>query len=216
MAMGMGGTGGVGPAGTSGHGAGSSGGWGGIDRPDRGPYGGTQVPNYGWEDARLSDFGLLGGLSNLVGGVMSGNTYSGRTPRGFTTSQQRDMGALGAGAVGNTGQGRSLQPQYGGAMPNFSVGRAGIGGYGLQAYKRDLARQQAARQPAVAPAPVQTPQPVLSYVPQMFLGTGGQYGYGQMRPGYSFYGPPGGGTAAQQPKANPALLRFGIPDGVRR
>lgn len=145
------------PGGYSGGNAGPMGGYVGgasgtgfSDRPDRGPFGGTQVPNYNWDDARLSDFGILGALSNLVGGVMRGNTFTGRTPRGFTTSQQRDMGALGPGAVGNTGQGRSPQAMSGGGAPNFSVGRAGIGGYGLQAYKRDLAKAQ--KKPAAAAA----------------------------------------------------------------
>lgn len=162
------------------------------DRPDRGPFGGTQVPNYGWEDATLSDFGLLGMAKNLIGGVMRGNVFTGRTPRGFTTSQQRDMGALGPGAVGNSGQGRSLNAQSGGAMPNFSVGRAGIGGYGLQAYKRDLAKAQKKPAAAAAAQPDPTYQeatwaPQSLYAPPQALTMPGLMEYLVNLPAYNYW-----------------------------
>lgn len=121
------------------------GGWGGIDRPDRGPYGGWTTPNYSWDQAKLSDFGILGAASNMLGGILAGNTYAGRSPSGFTTGQSRDLGALGPKAQGNTGGGKSwggLLSMGATAFPGSS-GRSAPG-IGLQQWNRMLAAQQAA------------------------------------------------------------------------
>lgn len=127
----------------------SYGGKGFPDRPDKGPYGGWTTPNYGWQDAQLSDFGIMGALGNMIGGVYSGNVYAGRTPTGFTTGQSRDLGALGPSAQGNTG-GKSYGGNYGSNQFPGSSGRSAAG-IGLQQWNRMLAAQQ----PKPAPAPYQ-------------------------------------------------------------
>lgn len=110
-----------------------------ADRPDRGPHTGTVTPKYGWGDASMSDFGIVGGLSNMVGGILNGNTYSGRTPQGFASSQQRDLGALGAGAQGNTGQGHDAGSM---ALPGGSH-LSRFGGGGMPVMTNNMARAQA-------------------------------------------------------------------------
>lgn len=98
MAMGMGGTAGVGPAGAA---AASSGARGALSAgPGRGNASGRDVarsrpqrtahtdfitPKYGFDQAGLRDFSIMGGLSNMLGGILAGNTYAGRMPQGFTT-----------------------------------------------------------------------------------------------------------------------------------
>ena len=52
-------------------------------RPTRTAHTNTITPKYGWGDARLNpfggfDFGITGGLMNMAGGIMAGNTYAGR------------------------------------------------------------------------------------------------------------------------------------------
>lgn len=113
------------------------------DRPDKGPHGGWTTPNYSWDQAKLSDFGIMGGLSNMIGGVMAGNTYAGRTPSGFSTGQSRDLGALGPKAQGNTG-GKSW-----GAGMMAPSGITGLGA-GAQNWFRNMLMQQAAAQAAKA------------------------------------------------------------------
>lgn len=43
----------------------------------------TITPKYGWDQARMSDFGITGGVMNALKGIYDGNTYSGRMPQGL-------------------------------------------------------------------------------------------------------------------------------------
>lgn len=52
----------------------------------------TITPKYGWDQARLSDFGITGGLMNAFNGLYAGNTYEGRTPQGLRGGYARDGG----------------------------------------------------------------------------------------------------------------------------
>lgn len=148
-------------------------------RPSRSSTTGTITPKYGWDQARMSDFGILGGVGNMFSGIMAGNTYAGRTPQGFVGSRQRDLGAMGPGAVGNTGGKSMFMP---GGMDRMEM---------MQQMAAQRSRQQHAAKKnamtAVTPALAQ-PKP-MSSAPSMFMGTGGKFGYGLQRPGYQFYGP---------------------------
>lgn len=114
-----------------------------FDRPDRGPTTGTITPNYNWSDWSPQDFSIGGALTNALSGILGGNMYAGRTPTGFTSSQQRDLGALGPKAQGNTG-GKSYGGLlgYGQQFPGSS-GRSAAG-IGLQKWNAMIAAQQAA------------------------------------------------------------------------
>ncbi len=77
-------------------------------------------------------------------------------------------------------------------MGNQMFGGGGPGG-NPSPYHNYL-KQQQMMQKMMRPQPQQQVQPPMpprpnSAAPQMFMGTGGQYGYGMMRPGYTFFGP---------------------------
>ena len=170
------------------------------DRPDKGPHGGWTTPNYSWDQAKLSDFGIMGGLSNMIGGVMAGNTYAGRTPSGFSTGQSRDLGALGPKAQGNTG-GKS----WGAGMPPSGV--AGLGA-GAQNWFRALMAQQA--KPATPATPAIAPNLTASTVPAATLGgpIPGLQDYSVNLPSYGYFGAPGQSRPQITPQTIAAMLRI--------
>lgn len=76
---------------------------------------------------------------------------------------------------------------YSGGMGGAPA-RPGVGG-NPTAYQQYMQRVKAAAAPP-SPAPVAPVKPMPnSFTPQMFMGTGGKFGYGVQRPGYSFFGP---------------------------
>jgi hypothetical protein len=80
----------------------------GAGRPDRNALNlDTITPNYSWDDAQISDFGISGGIMNALKGIAAGNTYAGRTPLGFT----------GGKAMGNGGLGEKYNPLRQGQFP---------------------------------------------------------------------------------------------------
>ena len=193
-------------AGTGGGQTAGMGNMGGLDRPDRGPYGGWVTPNYSWDQAKLSDFGLLGAGMNMIGGVLKGNTYSGRTPHGFTTGQSRDLGALGPKAQGNTGDKTAAMLMAGSTAFPGSSGRAAAG-IGLQEWNRMIAAQKP--KPATPAAPA-GPNLTLSTVPAATLGgpIPGLGDYTLNLPAYQYYGAPGQVRPAFSPQAIAALLKI--------
>lgn len=111
----------------------------------------TITPKYSWDQARISDFGITGGLMNGLRGILNSNTYAGRMPQGLQAGYSAD-----GNRVGRPARPLSAQQMF---MP----------------------------QQAAAPPPVVLRPP--TSVSGMFMNTGGEYGAGAYRPGYSFFGP---------------------------
>lgn len=62
------------------------------------------TPNYSWDQAQISDFGITGGLMNLGRGILAGNTYAGRQPLGFGSGGNVGARSGGAGEKMNVSQ----------------------------------------------------------------------------------------------------------------
>lgn len=48
------------------------------------------TPKYSWDQARISDFGITGGLMNGLRGILNSNTYAGRMPQGLRAAFSSD------------------------------------------------------------------------------------------------------------------------------
>lgn len=117
------------------------------------------TPNYSWDQAQISDFGITGGLMNLGRGILAGNTYAGRQPLGFGSG-----GNVGARSGGG---GEKMNPML---------------------LARQQAAPQMFMPQQQAPAATRPLMPMGYQSGQMF-GTGGKYGGSSFRPGYSFLTP---------------------------
>ncbi len=155
----------------------------GSDRPDRNRLNlDTITPKYGWDDARLSDFSILGGgIKSIFDTIASGDTYAGRTPAGFVGKATRDNG------------GKDQDP-YMGQVPGIDpmmlrMIQNGLYGGG----SNQLKIQQAQRNPGAPIAPISqgpmAPPPPIA-PPMMFapkqLSVPGGAAYGVMTPGYTY------------------------------
>lgn len=164
-----------------GGGAGGGGGNGGLQKSFGPRYSPTKVRQYDATPMNMAK--LLGGtaMGLAAPGIGIGLGPMARDMMGFGFEGYKGMG---------TGHSYDNKGDFGPSMaaPGM-VARPGVGGNPTQ-YMQQLAMMKAAQRPAAVP-PTQAvmPKKPMTSVPGMFLGTGGQYGYGVQRPGYQFFGP---------------------------
>lgn len=141
----------------------------GSDRPDRNALNLDFVtPKYGWGDANLSDFSIIGGgLRGLFDTIASGNTYAGRTPTGFVGGKASDGGPKAMSQQG-------IDPGVPGMYQNLA----------RRMLKLDQPMTSQAPSAPMAPAPT-LPGPM--QMGAQWLGVPGGSGYGVQIPSYSFF-----------------------------
>ena len=146
-------------------------------RPDRNRMNlNTVTPRYGWGDAQFSDFGIMGGLSNMMGGILAGNTYAGRTPTGWASSGTRDN-------QNRAGSYAQMAQQMGGS-PTWRSGLYGGAG-GVNAPRPAMTQQPRPAAPAQAQA---APQAPFSTIPAAMLNIPGPSNYRIKLPSYGYFG----------------------------
>lgn len=159
----------------------------GSDRPQRTAHTDFITPKYGWGDATMRDFSIIGGgIGGIYNTFASGNTYAGRTPQGFASQGlggNNERPGMGYGGPGDAAYYMSLgfNPIRARIM---AQGRMMGGTTQQQIREREQALAQAAQQPA--PAPVQSAPPVMLSAGPMQLSVPGPSAYGLMMPGYQW------------------------------